>query len=76
MIPEEYVFFKNIDDHCMRPPHAQTALEGLGSGMLGTLTVRRKAVASETVAQADTFQWTVVFLSKVSLLAYWLNCLL
>lgn len=36
--------------------------------MLGSITVRRKAVASETVAQADTFQWTIVFLSKVSLI--------
>ena len=75
-MPEAYVFFKNMENHCIRHPHAQTALEGLGSGMLGTLAVRRKAVASETVAQADTFQWTVVFLSKVSLLAYRLHCLL
>lgn len=43
----------------------QAALEGLGSGMLGDIAVRRKAVASETVTQADSFQWTVVFLTEV-----------
>lgn len=45
-------------------PH-QAALEGLGSGTLGDVVVRRKAVASETVMSADILQWTVVFLSKV-----------
>lgn len=33
--------------------------------MLGDVAVRRKAAASETVTQADSFRWTVVFLSKV-----------
>lgn len=46
-------------------PIWQVALEGLGSGMLGEMAVRRKVVASETVTQADALQWTVVFLSKV-----------
>lgn len=41
------------------------ALESLGSGMLGDVAVRRKAATSEAVAEADTYQWTVVFLSKV-----------
>ena len=42
--------------------------------MLGSVTVRRKAVASEMVTQADTFQWTVVFLSKVGMFSYGLHC--
>lgn len=52
-------------------PLRQVALEGLGSRMLGDVAVRRKAVASDTVAQADAFQWTVVFLSKVLTVWQW-----
>lgn len=37
----------------------------MGSGMLGDVSVRRKVVTSAAIAQADAFQWTVIFLSKV-----------
>lgn len=43
----------------------QVALEGLGSGMLGDVSVRRKVVSSAAIAGVDSIEWTVVFLSKL-----------
>ena len=43
----------------------QVALEGLGSGILGDVAVRRKVVTSAPIAGVDSFEWTVVFLSNL-----------